>query len=105
MNGLAELKVKESNRLLMIAQNLEKCGVTLNMGDDFLEVQGGISQPKSLVKITTAMDHRIAMSFLVMGLMLENGVEIDDASMIATSFPTFEKIFADFGSAFESAAL
>jgi 3-phosphoshikimate 1-carboxyvinyltransferase len=105
MNGLAELKVKESNRLLMIAQNLEKCGVTTNMGDDFLEVQGGISQPKSLVKITTAMDHRIAMSFLVMGLMLESGVEIDDASMISTSFPTFEKIFADFGSAFESAAL
>lgn len=101
MNGLAELKVKESNRLLMIAQNLEACGVTLKMGDDFLEVQGGINQPKSPVKITTAMDHRIAMSFLVMGLMLENGTEIDDASMIATSFPSFEKIFTDFGSGFE----
>ncbi len=101
MNGLAELKVKESNRLLMIAQNLEACGVTLKMGDDFLEVQGGINQPKSAVKITTAMDHRIAMSFLVMGLMLENGTEIDDASMIATSFPSFEKIFSDFGSGFE----
>lgn len=101
MNGLAELKVKESNRLLMIAQNLESCGVTLKMGDDFLEVQGGINQPKSAVKITTAMDHRIAMSFLVMGLMLENGTEIDDASMIATSFPSFEKIFTDFGSGFE----
>ncbi|NBV05670.1 MAG: 3-phosphoshikimate 1-carboxyvinyltransferase [Proteobacteria bacterium] len=101
MNGLAELKVKESNRLLMIAQNLENCGVRLKMGDDYLEVAGGIVQPKNLVKITTAMDHRIAMSFLVMGLTLENGVEIDDSSMIATSFPTFEKIFADFGSAFE----
>ena len=101
MNGLAELKVKESNRLLMIAQNLENCGVRLKMGDDYLEVAVGIVQPKNLVKITTAMDHRIAMSFLVMGLTLENGVEIDDSSMIATSFPTFEKIFADFGSAFE----
>ena len=101
MNGLAELKVKESNRLLMIAQNLAACGVTLKMGDDFLEVQGGINQPKSPVKITTAMDHRIAMSFLVMGLMLENGTAIDDASMIATSFPNFEKIFTDFGSGFE----
>lgn len=101
MNGLAELKVKESNRLLMIAQNLEKCGVTLKMGDDFLEVQGGIAQPKSKVQIATSMDHRIAMSFLVMGLSLENGVQIDDASMIATSFPTFEKIFSDFGCAFE----
>ena len=101
MNGLAELKVKESNRLLMIAQNLENCGAKLKMGDDYLEVQGGVNQPKDLVKIKTSMDHRIAMSFLVMGLTLENGVEIDDASMIATSFPTFEKIFADFGSAFE----
>jgi 3-phosphoshikimate 1-carboxyvinyltransferase len=101
MNGLAELKVKESNRLLMIAKNLENCGVELKMGDDFLEVQGGISQPKNLVKISTAMDHRIAMSFLVMGLMLENGVEIDDASMIDTSFPTFEKIFQGFGCGFE----
>ncbi len=100
MNGLAELKVKESNRLLMIAQNLEKCGVTLKMGDDFLEVKGGITQPQEIVKITTAMDHRIAMSFLIMGLSLENGVEIDDAAMIATSFPTFEKIFADFGCSF-----
>lgn len=97
MNGLAELKVKESNRLLMIAQNLEKCGVVLKMGDDYLEVQGGISQPKSQVQIATSMDHRIAMSFLVMGLSLENGVKIDDGEMIATSFPSFEKIFQDFG--------
>jgi 3-phosphoshikimate 1-carboxyvinyltransferase len=101
MNGLAELKVKESNRLLMIAQNLEKCGVEAKMGDDYLEVHGGISHTKNPVKISTSMDHRIAMSFLVMGLMMENGVEIDDASMIATSFPNFEKIFADFGCAFE----
>ena len=100
MNGLEELKVKESNRLLMIAQNLEKCGVKLKMGDDSLEVEGGISQPKNKVEIVTNMDHRIAMSFLVMGLSLENGLQIDDASMIATSFPTFEKIFSDFGCAF-----
>jgi 3-phosphoshikimate 1-carboxyvinyltransferase len=102
MNGLAELKVKESNRLLMIANGLEACGVATKMGDDYLEVKGGISQPKNLVKIVTAMDHRIAMSFLVMGLVMENGIEIDDASMIATSFPTFEKIFADFGTVFSS---
>jgi 3-phosphoshikimate 1-carboxyvinyltransferase len=102
MNGLAELKVKESNRLLMIAQNLAACGVEAKMGDDFLEVKGGATQPKNLVKIFTSLDHRIAMSFLVMGLTLENGVEIDDASMIATSFPNFEKIFSDFGCTFDS---
>lgn len=103
MNGLAELKVKESNRLLMIAQNLEACGVAAKMGDDYLEVVGGIKQQKTAVKISTAMDHRIAMSFLIMGLMLENGTLIDDASMIATSFPNFEKIFDDFGSGFHAA--
>jgi len=101
MNGIEELKVKESNRLLMIAQNLEKCGVKLKMGDDFLEIEGGILQPKNKVEVVTNMDHRIAMSFLVMGLSLENGLQIDDASMIATSFPNFEKIFSDFGCAFE----
>jgi 3-phosphoshikimate 1-carboxyvinyltransferase len=97
MNGLAELKVKESNRLLMIAQNLENCGVNLKMGDDYLEVEGGIKQKNTATKITTSMDHRIAMSFLVMGLTMEGGCEIDDVSMIKTSFPNFEKIFADFG--------
>jgi 3-phosphoshikimate 1-carboxyvinyltransferase len=95
MNGLAELKVKESNRLLMIAQNLEKFGVALKMGDDYLEVIGGIKQPKELIKVSTAMDHRIAMSFFVMGLLMENGVEIDDSSMINTSFPNFFEIFAE----------
>jgi len=109
MSGLSELKVKESNRLLMIAQNLEKCGVTLKMGvekilengveinDDFLEVQGGISQPRMQVEIATAMDHRIAMSFLIMGLSLENGLRIDDGAMIKTSFPTFTEIFKSCG--------
>jgi 3-phosphoshikimate 1-carboxyvinyltransferase len=93
MNGLAELKVKESNRLLMIAQNLEKCGVKLKMGDDYLEVQGGVTQQKDPIKVATAMDHRIAMSFLIMGLMMDGGVEVDDVSMIKTSFPNFENIF------------
>lgn len=97
MNGLAELKVKESNRLLMIAKNLESCGVEVKMGEDFLLIKGGISPQKTAVKIATSMDHRIAMSFLVMGLMMESGLTIDDSSMIKTSFPDFQNIFASFG--------
>jgi 3-phosphoshikimate 1-carboxyvinyltransferase len=100
MNGLAELKVKESNRLLMIANNIANCGVDVKMGEDSLEIVGGINQPKNLVKITTNMDHRIAMSFLIMGLNLENGLEIDDSTMIDTSFPNFvatlEKLGVEF---------
>jgi 3-phosphoshikimate 1-carboxyvinyltransferase len=97
MKGLAELKVKESNRLLMIANNLENCGVAVKMKEDSLEINGGFKQQKQKIKVITAMDHRIAMSFLVMGLVMENGVEIDDSSMIATSFPDFEKIFSQLG--------
>lgn len=97
MEGLAELKVKESNRLLMIANGLEACGVNIKMGEDSLEVEGGIKPQQNIAKVKTAMDHRIAMSFLVMGLVIEDGVEIDDSSMIATSFPDFEKIFLKFG--------
>jgi 3-phosphoshikimate 1-carboxyvinyltransferase len=101
MNGLAELKVKESNRLNAIAEGLKNCGVEIKIGDDSLEVAGGLKQPKELVKIKTYMDHRIAMSFLIMGLKLENGVEIDDYSMINTSFPTFIQIFNKFGITFK----
>ncbi len=96
LNGLAELKVKESNRLAMIADNLKNCGVEVKIGDDFLEIKGGFLMPKNIVEIKTAMDHRIAMSFLIMGLCLENGVKIDDDEMIKTSFPNFEKIISQF---------
>ncbi len=90
--GLNELKTKESNRLLMISQNLEKCGVSTIMTSDSLDISGNFTMPKNIVKISTAMDHRIAMSFLIMGLTLENGLEIDDDEMIKTSFPNFDKI-------------
>ncbi len=97
MEGLEELKVKESNRLLMIAENLKACGVNVTMHDDSLEVQGGdFAKLNEPAKISTSHDHRIAMSFFVMGQMLDNGVEIDDTSMIATSFPDFLDIFARF---------
>ncbi|MFM7621107.1 MAG: 3-phosphoshikimate 1-carboxyvinyltransferase [Alphaproteobacteria bacterium] len=94
LNGLSELKTKESNRLLMIASNLEKCGVNIKITNDSLEILGGVTQPATRVLIKTAMDHRIAMSFLIMGLTIENGIEIDDDQMIKTSFPNFEKIIS-----------
>lgn len=103
MNGIEELKVKESNRLSAINEGLVKSGVKTNMGDDFLEVTGGINQPKDLVEITTYMDHRIAMSFLIMGLKLENGLKIDDSLMINTSFPGFVDLLSSFGVKFKDA--
>ncbi|MCE3255686.1 MAG: 5-enolpyruvylshikimate-3-phosphate synthase [Rickettsiaceae bacterium] len=103
MNGLEELKVKESNRLQAILDGLKLCGVEAKAGDDYLEVTGGPKEQKEIAKITTHLDHRIAMSFLIMGLRIKGGVKIDDSEMIKTSFPNFVKIFAGFGVDFKSA--
>ena len=103
MNGLAELKVKESDRLAAIANGLKACGVEAIVGEDSLEVIGGIKEQSDIAQIKTHLDHRIAMSFLIMGLKVKNGVQIDDAEPINTSFPNFIKIFADFGVEFKNA--
>lgn len=89
MRGLSELKIKESNRLASTCNNLIKCGVEAKIENDDLIVKGGINQPKTLTTIETEMDHRIAMSFLILGTKLNQGLVIDDSSMIATSFPCF----------------
>jgi 3-phosphoshikimate 1-carboxyvinyltransferase len=93
MNNLSELKVKESNRLAAIYDNIIKCGIDAKMGDDNLEIIGGIKKLDNIPKITTYHDHRIAMSFYILGLTMENGLEIDDTSMINTSFPEFLSLF------------
>lgn len=87
--GLDELRVKESDRLAMMAKGLEACGVKLEMDEDSLTIYGTGTAPKGGAKIETALDHRIAMSFLVMGLASEKPVIIDDIAPVATSFPNF----------------
>ena len=89
MTDLAELRVKESDRLLMVANGLKACGVDLEMGDDWLTIHGTGKPPRGGARIETALDHRIAMSFLVLGTVTEEPVTIDDSSPINTSFPTF----------------
>ncbi|MFT4718053.1 MAG: 3-phosphoshikimate 1-carboxyvinyltransferase [Rickettsiales bacterium] len=93
MNNLSELKAKESNRLSAIYKNITKCGIKAKMGDDDLEIVGGIMSLDNIPKITTHHDHRIAMSFFILGLTMKNGIEIDDTSMISTSFPNFLNLF------------
>lgn len=97
MTGLGELRVKESDRLLMMAKGLEACGVKLEMGEDSLTIHGTGVPPKGGALIETALDHRIAMSFLVLGCVTENPVEIDDESPIRTSFPGFSDLMNDLG--------
>jgi 3-phosphoshikimate 1-carboxyvinyltransferase len=97
MTGLEELRVKESDRLLMIANGLKACGVNLEMGADSLTIHGTGKPPKGGAKIETALDHRIAMSFLVLGTVTDEPISIDDAEPIKTSFPNFVKLMNELG--------
>ena len=98
MQGLEELRVKESDRLAAVARGLEANGVDCTEGEATLAVRGrpgGKGLGGGTVK--THLDHRIAMSFLVLGLATEKPVTIDDQAMIATSFPEFMGLMAGLG--------
>jgi 3-phosphoshikimate 1-carboxyvinyltransferase len=104
MHGLAELRVKESDRLAAIATGLTACGVTVAIEGDTLIVEGTGSRPKGGAKVAAALDHRIAMSFLVLGMAAERPVTIDDGATIATSFPDFVPLINRLGGAITGAA-
>jgi len=89
MSGLAELRIKESDRIASVERGLAACGVDVTSGEDWLRIRGGDAPPRGGARINTNHDHRIAMSFLVMGGASSEPVEIDDAAMIATSYPDF----------------
>ena len=95
MHGLGELRVKESDRLAAIIAGLRRCGVDARDEGDTLIVQGG--SPAGGASIEAHHDHRIAMSFLVMGLAAAAPVEVDSAGMIATSFPDFAGLVGSLG--------
>ena len=99
MRGLNELRVKESDRLAAVADGLTACRVKNRIEGDDLIVEGAASVPGGAT-VATHLDHRIAMSFLVMGLASEQPVTIDDESMIATSFPTFKPAMQQLGASF-----
>ncbi|MFO0388962.1 MAG: 3-phosphoshikimate 1-carboxyvinyltransferase [Alphaproteobacteria bacterium] len=89
MHGLGELRVKESDRLAAIIDGLSACGVKVFAEGESLHVIGTGKPPKGGATITTNFDHRVAMSFLIMGMASEQPVTIDDAASIQTSFPNF----------------
>jgi 3-phosphoshikimate 1-carboxyvinyltransferase len=97
MRGLAELRVKESDRLAAVAAGLRACGVEITEGEDSLTVRGNGTAPPGGVDVAAHHDHRIAMSFLVLGLVAEQPVAVDSAGMIATSFPTFVPLMRALG--------
>lgn len=94
--GLKELKVKESDRLFAIYDNLRKLGVKVTMEEDSLEIEG-VEDVKGEYDIETFMDHRIAMSFIILGQVISANLQVKGCEMIATSFPSFFKLLTEIG--------
>jgi 3-phosphoshikimate 1-carboxyvinyltransferase len=101
MRGLAELRVKESDRLAAVAAGLAACGVAVEAGPDSLAVTGTGEPPAGGATIATGLDHRIAMAFLVLGMAARRPVAIDDSAPIDTSFPGFAPLMNRLGAAIE----
>jgi len=99
MRGLKELRVKESDRLEATAAMLRVNGVRVDVSGDDLIVEGRGHVPGGGL-VATHMDHRIAMSALVMGLAADQPVKVDDIAFIATSFPDFIPMMRSLGAEF-----
>ena len=102
MEGLDELRVKESDRLSATANGLKANGVDCVEGETSLLVRGSPGgRGLGGGTVETHLDHRIAMAFLTMGLASQEPVAIDDAAMIATSFPEFMGLMRGLGADIE----
>ncbi|AVO38157.1 3-phosphoshikimate 1-carboxyvinyltransferase [Pukyongiella litopenaei] len=102
MRGVGELRVKESDRIDAMATGLRANGVTVDAGEDWWSVEGlGAGGVPGGATCASHLDHRIAMSFMVMGLGAQAPVAIDDGAPIATSFPVFEPLMAGLGARIE----
>ena len=99
MDGLAELKVKESDRLAATAAGLTANGVGATVDGDTLIVHG-TGRVAGGGSVATHLDHRIAMAFLTMGLASDKPVTVDDTAMIATSFPEFRGLMERLGASY-----
>ncbi|MEM6373154.1 MAG: 3-phosphoshikimate 1-carboxyvinyltransferase [Pseudomonadota bacterium] len=98
MPGVKELRVKESDRIDAMADGLRAAGVGVEAGPDWWTVLGlGHGNVRGGVTCASHLDHRIAMSFLVMGMATQKPMSIDDGGPIATSFPIFEPLMAGLG--------
>ena len=97
MRGLAELRIKESDRLGATARGLAASGVEVERDEDALVVHGTGGAPEGGAAIEAGYDHRIAMAFLVLGMAAKKPVRIDDGAVIDTSFPGFVELMNRLG--------
>jgi 3-phosphoshikimate 1-carboxyvinyltransferase len=105
MRGIGEMRVKESDRIALMAQGLAACGVGVEEGADSLTVVGSVRANhgvRGAARVTTHGDHRIAMSHLILGLASDEPVAVDEPGMIATSFPGFLTLMRSLGAEIEA---
>lgn len=100
LNGLAELRVKESDRLSAVTNGLKANGVAVEELEDGMIIQGCGGKVPGGGTVTTHLDHRIAMSFMVLGLAADKPIMVDDTTMIMTSFPNFFDLMGGLGTNF-----
>lgn len=101
MEGIGELRVKESDRIKMVFDGLIANGIEAQEGAESLRVFGKAGEkPKGGACVATHGDHRIAMSFLILGLASKKGIKVDEAEMIGTSFPNFVELMMGLGGEF-----
>ncbi len=98
MQGVKELRVKESDRIDAMARGLRAAGVRVDEGPDWWKVTGlGHGNVPGGATVASVLDHRIAMAFMVMGMATQKPMSVDDGSPIATSFPIFEGLMKALG--------
>jgi 3-phosphoshikimate 1-carboxyvinyltransferase len=100
MRGIGEMRVKESDRIALMAAGLAACGVGVEEepeGFTVVGTSGGNHPVRGGARVVTHGDHRIAMSHLVLGLAAQGDVEVDEPGMIATSFPGFVDLMSGLG--------
>jgi 3-phosphoshikimate 1-carboxyvinyltransferase len=97
MRGIGEMRVKESDRIALMAAGLEACGVDVEEEPEGFIVHGTGAAPRGGALVETHGDHRIAMSHLILGLAAREPVRVDEPGMIATSFPTFAGLMRGLG--------
>jgi 3-phosphoshikimate 1-carboxyvinyltransferase len=98
MTGVKELRVKESDRIDAMATGLRLNRIEVDEGDDWWTVKGlGQGNVPGGATCVSHLDHRIAMSFMILGMAAQKPVSVDDGGPIATSFPIFEPLMAQLG--------
>ena len=103
MTGIQDLRNKESDRIKEMVENLKKFGFYIKSTSNSISIVGNKKiNPKKEILIDSMFDHRIAMSFLCLGLLMENGIKVINAETINTSFPNFYAIMKSIGANFKN---